>query len=288
MKKQLTARGLATVVLGLATFLWLVFHISEIATNLPGVLHFDVSNPSDYLAGAGYFVMLLFHAAAFIFLFTRARFDSRFGGGQILGLALGVLSLFAIAAEKVLHDEIGREWTSGSPVPTEVSLLYACLGINVLFCVFMTVMAFRSEMQAPTPNDGPLPKDERVFTLAQVLGVVSGVMGLLLTAILLVRKWPSERFWIFVPFYGLFLVPYGLAVLYWLSIKRKARPSDWYDEKQVRDMSKASLGTLLLSVPGMACLALVPGPLSFYWFPYYLFLVLTLFSAGTLYYFKRD
>jgi len=27
--------------------------------------------------------------------------------------------------------------------------------------------------------------------------------------------------------------------------------------------------------------------LGFYWFPYYLFLVLTLFSAGTLYFFKR-
>jgi hypothetical protein len=149
-------------------------------------------------------------------------------------------------------------------------------------------MAFRAGRQTLPPADHPMPRDERIFTLAQVLGIVSGVMGLLLTLVLLVLKWPPERFWIFVPFYGLFMIPYGLAVLYWIRIKRRERLSDWYDEKQVRDMMKASLGTLILSIPGMAVLALIPGPLGFYWLPYYLFLVLTLFSTGTLYSFKRD
>jgi small-conductance mechanosensitive channel len=288
MKKQISVSGLVTLVLGFATFLWLVFHVYEIRTDLPGLLRFDASDPSDYLAGAGYLVMLLFHAAAFLFIFRQARIMKRFGGWQVLGLVLGVFSLFAIAAEKVMYDEIGREWTIEFPLPGEVSLLYACLGVNVLFSVFMIVAAFRAELRVSSPLDQPASKDERIFTLAQVLGIVSGVTGLLLTAVLLARRWPSERFWIFIPFYVLFLIPYGLAVLYWLGIKRKERMSDWYDEKQVRDMMKASLGTLVLSIPGMAVLALAPGPVGFYWFPYYLFLVLTLFSTGTLYCFKRD
>jgi hypothetical protein len=288
MKKQISASGLVTLVLGFATFLWLVFHIYEIHADLPGVLRFDASEPSDYLVGTGYLVMLMFHAAAFIFLFKQIRSMKRFRGWPVLGLVIGICSLFAIAAEKVMYDEIGRELTSEFPLPGEASLLYACLGVNTLFSVFMIVAAFRTELRASSAVEQSTPKDERVFTLAQVLGIVSGVMGLLLTAILLARRWPSERLWIFIPFYALFMIPYGLAVLYWFSIKRKERMSDWYDEKQVRDMMKASLGTLILSIPGMAFLALGFGPVGFYWFPYYLFLVLTLFSTGTLYCFKRD
>ncbi len=172
MNKKPTAWGLITLVLGLATFLWLLFLIYEIRADLPGMLRFEASNPSDYLIGAGYLAMLLFHAAALVFLFAQARSVKRFAGWPVLGLVLGTLSLFAIAAEKVMYDEIGRELAIEFPVPGEVSLLYACLGVN-------------------------------------------------------------------------------------------------------------------LTVPGMAALALVPGPLELYWFPYYLFLVLTLFSAGTLFFFKR-
>jgi hypothetical protein len=288
MKRHLPAPAVITLVLGLATFLWLVFHIYEVRTDLPGLLRFDLSDPSAYLAGAGYLVMLLFHGAAFILLFAQARVRTRFGGWPILGLTAGLFSLFAIAAEKVLYDEIGRELAIEGPVPGEVSLLYVCLAVNMLFSVAMIVAAFLFALRAPSP-EGPLSsKDERVFTLAQVLGIVSGLMGLLLTAVLVARRRPAGPFWVFIPFYFLFLTPYGLAVLYWLGLKRKARLADWYDEKQVRDMTKAALGTLFLSIPGMALLALAPGPIGLYWFPYYLFLVLTLFSAGTLYCFKRE
>lgn len=288
MKKRLSPIGLVTVILGLATFLWLIFHVYEIGTDLPGVLRFDASDPSEYLVGAGYLAMLMFHAVALVFLFTRARTEKRFDGWAVLGLTIGILSLFAIAAEKVMYDEIGREWAVEAPFPGEVWLLLGCLGLNMLFSLFMIAMALRAEPAALSPGGLPAPRDERVFILAQVMGIVSGIMGLLLTTALSLRNWPSERLWIFLPFYVLFLTPYGLAVLYWLGIKRRERITDWYDEKQVRDMMKAALGTLLFSVPAMAFLTLVPGSAGSYWFPYYLFLVLTLFSTGTLYSFKKD
>lgn len=288
MTKRYSPSALAALVLGLVTFLWLLFHIYEVRTDLAGVVRFDLSELSDCLIGAGYLVMLAFHAAAFFFLFGRARLAKRLGGWPVLGLATGVLSLAAIAAEKVLYDEIGREMTIEFPVPGEVSLLYAALGVNLLFAAAMMVAAFRGLAREGMADSVAGAKDERVFTLAQAMGVVSGGMGLGLTALLIARGWPAGRLWVFIPFYALFLVPYGLAVLSWLALKRRDRPSDWYDEKQVRDMFKASLATLVLSVPGLAVLGLVPRPLGFAWFPYYLFLVLTLFSAGTLFFFKRD
>ena len=288
MTKRYSPSALTALILGLVTFLWLLFHVYEVRTDLAGVIRFDASDPSAYLVGAGYLVMLAFHAAAFLFLFGRARLAKRIGGRNALGLALGVASLAAIAAQKVLYDEIGHEMGIEYPVPTEVSLLYAALGVNLLFAAVMMIAAFRGLARDGGAEGAAGAKDERVFALAQAMGVVSGAMGLGLTALLIARGWPAGRLWVFVPFYALFLAPYGLAVMYWLALKRRERPSDWYDEKQVRDMLKASLAALVLSVPGLAVLGLVPRPLGFSWFPYYLFLVLTLFSGATLYFFKRD
>lgn len=288
MNKRLSPIGLLTLVLGLATFLWLLFHCYEIRTDLAGLLRFDASDLSDFLAVAGYLVMIFFHAAAFLFLFGRARLAARFGGWPVLGLAFGVVSLVSVAVQKVMYDEIRREMTIEFPVPGEVSLLYLLLGVNLLFAAAMMFAAFRILTRGESLGGVAEVKDERVFSLAQAMGIVSGAMGLALTFLLIVRGWPSERLWVFIPFYILFLLPYGLAALYWLCLKRRERPSDWYDEKQVRDMLKASFATLALSVPGLAILGVVPHPIGFAWFPYYLFLVLTLFSSGTLFFFKRD
>lgn len=288
MKKAISVTGIVTLVLGLVTFVWLLFHVYEIRTNLTSVIRFDASDVSDYLIGAGYLVMLLFHGASFIFMFMQLRLAKRFGGRPVAGLVFGTVSLFAIAAEKVMYDEIGREMSIEYPVPGEVSLLYACLGVNLAFSVVMMVAAYRTQLRVPSSGDVPTVKDERVFTLAQVMGIVSGVMGLLLTSILIGRQWPSDRFWVFIPFYALFLVPYGLAVMYWLTMMRRKRLSDWYDEKQVQDILKASLATLILSVFGMSILAMIPGTIGVYWFPCYLFMILTLFSTGTLYFFRRE
>jgi hypothetical protein len=288
MKKNLATHGLITLVLGLITFLWLLFHLHEIRADLPGVLRFDLSHYSNYITGAGYLIMLLFHIAAFIFMFKEARFTKRIGGWQVLALVLGVSSLFAIAVEKVMYDEIAHELFVEYPVPNEIVFLYACLAVNVIFSIAMMALTYRALLRAPSPTHAPAPKDERVFILAQVMGIVSGITGLFLTIALSGRGTPSDRFWIFIPFYALFLIPYALAVLYWLAIKRRERLVDWYDEKQIQDVLKASLTTLLLSIPGLAFLALIRRPLHFYWFLYYLFLILSLFSASTLYYFKKE
>jgi len=83
-----------------------------------------------------------------------------------------------------------------------------------------------------------------------------------------------------------FLIPYALVVIYWLSFKLKHRIKDWYDEKQLQDILKSSLTTLLLSVPGLAILLFIKIPSHFYFFLYYMFLILLVFSSSTLYFFK--
>jgi hypothetical protein len=287
MNRKFSAIGFITLALGLATFLWLLYHVYEVRADLPGVLNFDVSDYRGYITGLGYLIMLFFHAAAFVFLFLHSRFIKRYTFRSVAAFVLGILSLFAIAVEKVMYDEIAREMTVEYPVPGEVFFLYLCFGVNALFCLVMVGAVYRALAENPSSGGVSPSKDVRLFTLAQVMGIVSGVMGMMLTFSLMAGRRPPERFWVFIPFYLLFLLPYGLAIFSWLIVTWRERLADRYDEKQVQDILKASFTTLVLSIPGMFILALM-HPSGYYWFPYYLFLILLLFSASTLYYFTWE
>jgi hypothetical protein len=121
------------------------------------------------------------------------------------------------------------------------------------------------------------------------MGIVAGFMGLLFTFHFIVfigKQISVDKLWVLIPFYILFLIPYALAVVYWLWLKRKQQINDWYDEKQLQDILKSSLTTLLLSIPGLALFLLVEIPSNFYILPYYIFLVLLVFSISTLYFFR--
>ena len=61
---------------------------------------------------------------------------------------------------------------------------------------------------------------------------------------------------------------------------------DWYDEKQLQDVMKSSLCTLLLSIPGMALFLLIKNPSVYHFFLYYFFFILLIFSISTLYFFR--
>jgi len=207
---------------------------------------------------------------------------------QIFSLFLGIISLFAIGIEKVMYDEVGHEIFIEWPAPGEVSFLYLCLGINALFCLVMIFLIYKTLALFPIHGNEIKTKDEKIFNLAQVMGIISGLMGMLLTFFVIARQTPTNKFWIFVPFYFLFFIPYALVAGYWLIMKSKEKISDWYDEKQWKDILRSSLTTLILSIPGLSLLLFVREPIHFYWFPYYISFVLLIFSSSTLYFFKYE
>jgi hypothetical protein len=85
-------------------------------------------------------------------------------------------------------------------------------------------------------------------------------------------------------------MPLVLLYAYWMVVMRRARSSNVLDEKQNADMTMAGAVTWTISIPAMALAFVLPdarllaGGL---WFPFYLFVTLVVFSAVTLYYFKR-
>ncbi|MFC2083621.1 hypothetical protein ACFLS9_01050 [Bacteroidota bacterium] len=283
MNKNIKNLSIITLVLSIVSFVWIIYDFYEISFHLPSVL--DVSK-SGYLVGIGYLIIIAFNITAIIFILVIINVLKELSVLKTTGFVFGVISLLAIGAEKVMWDEIGKEYGVLGAHMGEVMILYFLLIINASFCIFMFYLTIKvlavSEVQSM--NIGG--KDEKIFSLAQYVGIVSGGLGILLTFDLINKQILDYRFWIYFPFYILFLFPYILVVLYWLSIKMKERIVDWYDEKQLRDILKSSLTTLILSIPGLAILLVIQKPISFYWFIYYLFLELLIFSTCTLYFFR--
>jgi len=281
MTKSIKAVAAASLILGIISLIWILYDLFLISADLQGVLF----GSRGTAVGIGYIVILLLHGMAFLLillLFSRFR---GYGVLKAISIAAVVNSLLMLAVQKVMYDEVGREIKFGSDAG-EIVFVNLGLVINASFCflvIGLAVFAFRK------PHAGTdLDKGGPIFTLAQFMGIVSGLLGLFLTFSLVGRQVPAGRLWFYVPFYLLFLFPYGLTALFWLAGKRQERLQDWYDEKQWQDLALAALATLVLSIPALTLFLFVPDGTGVYWYPYYLFTVLLLFSASTLYFYKRS
>ena len=124
---------------------------------------------------------------------------------------------------------------------------------------------------------------ERAFVATGVVGIACGLAGLVATF-----AWPRQVLtW---HLWELMVMPLVLMYVYWFIVARVARRQDVLDEKQELDMVYAGVFTLSVSVAAMGAAFVLRDAGLFdpaLWFPYYLFMVLLVYSAATLYCFKR-
>ncbi|MCL5772732.1 MAG: hypothetical protein M1479_10775, partial [Actinobacteria bacterium] len=82
-------------------------------------------------------------------------------------------------------------------------------------------------------------------------------------------------------------------VVYWLILKIRERITEWYDEKQFEDVTKASFISFLVSIVILAVFFLIQNLVKGFdlmhviWFPLYFFVALLVFSATILYLNKK-
>jgi hypothetical protein len=287
MDKKVRAWGTVTLVLGLVCLSWVVFDIFAFG-HIRARLHLvDEWGPLQQTLGGfvwiGYLVFFLFHVPALLTLIFRTQIFKRLDILQGGGFLLGLLSLFGLMGDFSLLNDIGRETRLTGRPQSEWDVLAVVLAVHALFFLLMIALVVRTfrrlRREAPAETAA---KDEILFVTAQALGVVCGAAGLWVNFSFLAREIPGRQFVFLLPFYFLMLLPYGLAALAWFIAQRRHKPCEWYDEKQWRDIGRAALVTLLLSLPGMALLLLVGKPLGMFWFPHYIFLVLFLLSGTTL------
>lgn len=287
MKSSVKTNTYILLLFGVVSLVCLIYIFCQVNCDLVEALNIYKSDleTNDYILGSAHIFILIFHIYAIFYLVVHFHHISALKVIKTIALIIGVVSLFIIAGEKVMIDEIAREYRSGMDI-SELHILNLAYSINAVFTIVMGFLLMKTlKLSRDNQNDDAL-LDEKIFTIAQILGVISGIMGLFLTFGLIGKPIRIDKIWVYIPFYLLFLIPYGIAVLYWLFLKRKQKITEWYDEKQFQDILKASLVTLLLSIPGVFVFTLIEVPHSFYWFLYYIFLGLFLFSSSTLYYFK--
>lgn len=288
MKSKLRINHLLLFILSMISFCCLSYILFRVNTDIVEAININRQELDmyDFLTIIGYLFIVLFHLYAIIFIFSQFRFADTFKCLKILLLILGIVSLFAIGVEKVMVDEIAKEYRAGFEDQGEYFLLKGALFINILFNILMFYFILKSYRLIDIKDSKDNFADEKIFIIAQYLGILAGLLGIHQTFVLIAFAKQFTKFWVFIPFYILFLIPYGLSVIFWLSLKLKKHISEWYDEKQFQDVLKASLTTLILSIPGLLIMLPFDVINPFYWFMYYFFLVLLIFSASTLFYFK--
>ena len=145
MEKQSRLLHNSTFVLAILSTGFLVF-------NMSGILIYkqQVFFERETLAGVeivmliGFGLVLLFDIASLLWVLLRLRQSENASIGDKATLILGALCLFLLIGEKVMVDEIGREYRLGWEVLGEWIILYAFLTTQLIYNLIVLLQLFRA------------------------------------------------------------------------------------------------------------------------------------------------
>ncbi|MFO7915083.1 MAG: hypothetical protein R6U43_05270 [Candidatus Krumholzibacteriales bacterium] len=154
-----------------------------------------------------------------------------------------------------------------------------------LFVLIILVLGVAAFYLLPrTRLSGRLKMNEKLFCAVNVIGVICGAAGLALSLAMGGKILTGHYF-------ELILLPAVLVYLYSAMIMKSTGNEAAYDEKQNYNMTQAAALSLPFSVAGMFILYALYRESVFggmVWFPVYLFLNLTVYSAGVLAFFRKN
>jgi len=249
------------------------------------------------LVALTYILFGFFHLSAILTLVLQLNFFKRDNVLRAFLFFIGIISLLMLFGDTALVNDISKEYVFG--FPNEFYILYFSQAVHFLFSVLMMILLIGTGKALKRSEKKVILKDDSIFINAQYIGILSGISGLVLITIFsaLYPTFYNPPVWAlkagisvicFIAF-----VPYFLIILYWLVFKIREKPSEWYDEKQFKDLAKSSLVTLGTSVVFLLILFVIQFSyksvliLSLIWFPLYFFFILLLFSAMTLFFYKQ-
>ncbi len=290
MKSKTNTNTIILLVLTTMTFSGLVYILYMVNTDFTGAVNAtrEKYGAVDYILGLSHLVLIIFHVLVIFYIFTHLRKFSEMRTFKIFLLFGAVISLFCMGVEKVMIDEISREYRHGMGI-NEFWILNSAYMVNVIFCLLSFIFLLRTLKMIDRLKSDVIHADERIFVTGFCLGIAAGIAGIYFTMHIAQVAGPqilSGRLWVMIPFYIMFLTPFAIAQFYWFIVKRKQDIGNWYDEKQIQDMLKASAVTLVISAPGLALPWLLGIKQMFLVFFYNIFLILLVFSTATLYFFS--
>lgn len=281
--KKIKVSGLISFVLGILSFmglLYFLFFYVTIKQRMP------VSPMMEALFGYGYITFFLFHVSVFITLVLKYRTFKNLQWDGILSLLTGGFSFFYLYTDFAALTDIGHEYARGAPCTGEWWGLFIGFIPHSIFLVSLFIMFFKLMKYLQGKDEiRALKIDESLYWTINSMGVVCGLMGLALTlyAGRITNPWLG---WYML----VLLMPYCIIIFFWLVSWKKGDGSKAYDEKQKYDVIRAAATTLLVSIPAMIVLFVLYSFKIYahlFWFPFYIFMSLLVFSGSALCYYKR-
>ncbi len=290
----------ATLLLGVLSLLWLVYDYTLYRQLKPIILSFDELGRLEQMAELvwlSYLFMIMTHIVAGVSLLLHLRYFKVIRTINIVLVILGITSFLGVFSDWAILGDISKEFEAGLDTTGEWPILYILLGIHAVFLLLLTgyLAGVLRRMKKINGEEAAMQKDEMVFTAAQYVGLVCGIIGLVWSvfALFISQRLPVSYYHMLGSSI-LILIPYGLVVLYWFILKFSEKIGDWYDEKQRRDVYRSGFITLTVSIPVMLVLYLILHNENifvrgeYFWFPFLVFISLTIFSSLILVYYKES
>jgi hypothetical protein len=299
MKKGfLITNGLA-LFLSIVSIGWLVYDFIAFGLLHPNTQHLLPLTATDLRLSrfihAGLIVFLASHIVGFMAVAAQFAYFRKASTLRIIALILGIFSCVMFLGDLACLSDIGNEYRRGGQAELEWGVLYRiaeirCVCFLALIACLIEGFIARHKIRA----DDAVLKDEVLFTLIHSVGAFCGGAGLFFAnAAFVMRILHPLLYFTFPILFVLTLIPYSFLAAYWLVLKLKERPTDWYDEKQFQDISKAGLISMFATVPYLAAIYILnysmpKGPIQILWFPFYLYFVMLVFSLSSLYFSWKD
>lgn len=240
----------------------------------------------------GLLVLFISHILiSFAIIVNLKRQTNTFISGMVL-LIIGSVSFIAMFFHWGALSDILKEYPAGLEIQNELKAVWISHILHFSFITYALVYLTRVRkiQTAYKPSSGLI--GEQLFVSLHIIGIVCGITGLLIVLVdFFFRVNPQSYKWAIIPYSIFIFIPYLLVLTGWFIQAISDKKSGWYDEKQKSDIYKSSAFTLLTSIPIMFSLFLfnyhrTNGMLSILWLPFYLFMVLFVFSISALYNYK--
>jgi len=282
-------------VLGFLSLLGLSFSFYFLESIRPKMIRFEtitaVEESRINIFGITLILLIAFSLVSLYKIVQYLKKVKKISFYDLILLSLAILVFLFVFGDLALISDIGKQHKHGLAQP-EWFVLYPVLGFQFLSSAILTYAGlFR--LRKKVKNE-PVARDINIYILVQYVGAVCGFLGLSFTILNFGFPRPLWMIKTHITATSIFLlIPYLLVVLFWFIVKIKEKPKQWYDEKQIQEMGRSSLFTLLSSVIVVSFLFVLnfnslEQLLSVLWFPFYIFLTLFLFCGANLWFSFKD
>ncbi|MCL6086793.1 MAG: hypothetical protein M1475_00105 [Actinobacteria bacterium] len=284
-------------ILSFAGFIYnLFFYISlEIITIKFGNIASFIDR-AEIFVGIIFIILFLFHISAILTIIFQLKASSRENLFTAFLFFISIISLIMVFGDFALISDIIKEYKAGiSGIETEFIVLYFSQALHLLLLIIIPVFLILKNKRKIFIADikEVAIKDEAIFINVQYIGIFTGTLGLIILTALSVFAplWAIKKG--IVTVCATLILPYAIIAAYWLIMKFRERLTEWYDEKQFQDVTKASLISFISSMVILAIFFIIQNTvtkfqlLNVIWFPLYFFIALVIFSGTILYLNKK-